>query len=333
MPNQGSSEALFDLVSHGRRGPGRRHRLTAAQIAQISRTVRRVPEVMVKVLSTGTTSVKGVQKHIDYIGRKGELDLETADGQKIRGEDVGNSLDDWDLDIDEHRQREGLESANGREPPRLIHKLMFSMPPGTPPDKVLGAVRNFCREEFALKHRYVMALHTDEPHPHVHVVVKAMSEQGKRLNIKKPMLREWRGKFASQLRALGVEANATDRFVRGVTTRALRDGTYRAALRGDSRQMRDRTQIAARALATGTLQLEAGKAKMMQTRTAMENGWSAVSEILLAEGQAPLAAQVQRFADRVPAADTDLERAVARLQRRDLVTPLRESMPDPFISR
>ena len=163
MPSHGSNEALFELVSLGRRGPGRRDRLTPAQIAQISRTVRRVPEVMVKVLSTGTTSVKGVQKHVDYIGRKGELDLETDDGQKLRGEEARNLLDDWDLDIDEHRQREGLESANGREPPRLIQKLMFSMPPGTPPDKVLGAVRNFCREEFALKRRATLRIRALAP--------------------------------------------------------------------------------------------------------------------------------------------------------------------------
>jgi len=52
------------------------------------------------------------------------------------------------------------------------------MPAGTPPNKVLAAVKNFAREEFGLKHRYAMVLHTDEPHPHVHMVVKAMS--GKR---------------------------------------------------------------------------------------------------------------------------------------------------------
>jgi hypothetical protein len=45
------------------------------------------------------------------------------------------------------------------------------MPAGTPPDKVLAAVKNFAREEFALKHRYTMVLHTDVPHPHAHVVV------------------------------------------------------------------------------------------------------------------------------------------------------------------
>jgi hypothetical protein len=78
---------------------------------------------------------------------------------------------------------------------------MFSMPAGTPPDKVLAAVKSFAREEFGLKHRYAMVLHTDEPHPHVHMVVKAMSEQGVRLNIRKSTLREWRREFARHLRA------------------------------------------------------------------------------------------------------------------------------------
>jgi type IV secretory pathway VirD2 relaxase len=92
---------------------------------------------------------------------------------------------------------------------------MFSMPPGTRPEKVLSAVQNFCREEFALKHRYVMALHTDEPHPHAHVIVKSIGDDGRRLNIKKATLREWRVKFAAHLRELGVAANATPRRFRG----------------------------------------------------------------------------------------------------------------------
>src|SRR6185436_21166985 len=99
--------------------------------------------------------------------------------------------------------------------PRLVHKLMFSMPAGTQPDRVLAAVRNFATEEFALQHRYAMVLHTDEPHPHVHMVVKAVSEQGERLNIRKDTLRRWRSEFAEHLRRLGVAANVTERAVRG----------------------------------------------------------------------------------------------------------------------
>ena len=63
---------------------------------------------------------------------------------------------------------------------------MFSMSKGTPPEKLLKAVRVFAREKFALQHRYAMALHTDQGHPHVHLIVKAVSEQGVRLNIRPP---------------------------------------------------------------------------------------------------------------------------------------------------
>ncbi|MDB6104572.1 MAG: relaxase/mobilization nuclease protein [Gammaproteobacteria bacterium] len=63
--------------------------------------------------------------------------------------------------------------AAGRKAPKLVHNLVFSMPKGTPPDKLYQAVRRFASEKFALQHRYAMALHTDQGHPHVHMVVKA----------------------------------------------------------------------------------------------------------------------------------------------------------------
>ena len=68
--------------------------------------------------------------------------------------------------------------------------------------------------------RYAIALHTDEPHPHVHLVLKATAE-GRlyRLNIRKPMLREWRQEFARHLCALGVPAKATRRAERRKTTK------------------------------------------------------------------------------------------------------------------
>ena len=316
MPNPGNSGAPFDLVSHGRRGPGRRDHLSPAQLEQIARTVRRTPEVMVKVLSTGATRVGHVKKHVDYIGREGELDLQTDDGEKLRGDAASELLEDWNLDVEENRQHSDLRSTNRREPPRLVHKLIFSMPAGTPPSKVLTATQSFCREEFALKHRYVMALHTDEPHPHVHVVVKAMSEQGKRLNIRKPLLREWRQKFAMQLRAIGVEANATDRFIRGVTTPQKRDPIYRAARRGESRHWRGRMDAVARELSAGKLHVEPAKSQLMQTRTAMENGWLAVGDLLLAQGHRQLAAHVQRFVDQLPSPRTEKEWLAHQLHNR-----------------
>ena len=132
------------------------------------------------------------------------MEIETDDGQRLSGKGVEKELlEDWDLDLEEHRRKADLESRSSRPPPKLVHKLMFSMPAGTPPDKVLAAVKNFAREEFGLKHRYAMVLHTDEPHPHVHMVVKAISEQGVRLNIRKATLREWRKGIRSTLARAG----------------------------------------------------------------------------------------------------------------------------------
>jgi hypothetical protein len=214
---------LLDLVSYGRSGPGASGRLSPVQIDHIRRTVQRVPEVMVKVLSSGSSNLKAVGGHIDYIGRKGALELETDDGNRIQGRDAGQALlDDWDLDIDELRPWADLGPTNVRKPPKLVHKLIFSMPAGTPPEKVEAAVRSFAREEFALKHRYAFVLHTDEPHPHVHLLLKATNEQGVRLNIKKETLRHWRSEFARNLREMGVAANATERAVRGRARRRRR---------------------------------------------------------------------------------------------------------------
>jgi hypothetical protein len=163
----GGGERWLDIGSYARHGPGRRDRLSPAQIEGIARTVHRTPEVMVKVLNRGGQNLGAVARHLDYLIRKGELEIETDEGERLKGQGAeAELLDDWDLDLDEERRTADLKARGAGNPPKLVQKLMFSMPPGTPPQKVLAAVRNFAREEFGLKHRYAMVLHTDEPHPH-----------------------------------------------------------------------------------------------------------------------------------------------------------------------
>jgi hypothetical protein len=303
------SEPLFDLASYARPGPGRRDRLSPGEIAQISRTVRRVPEVMVKVLSRGGQDLKAVGRHIDYLRDRedGEREVETDDGRQLSVQNVTKELiEDWDLELEARRNRSDLSARQGGSK-KLVHKLIFSMPAGTPPDKVLAAVKNLAREEFGLKHRYAMVLHTDEPHAHVHMVLKAVSEQGVRLHIRKQTLRHWRREFAKHLRALGVEANATDRAVRGETRQAKKDGIYRAGLRGESTYLRARTESVAAELLKGGLRREPGKSKLTETRRQMERGGHAASEILKAQGQVELAAQLQQFVSRTPPPLTERE--------------------------
>lgn len=318
MASARGSEPLFDLASYGRRGPGRRDRLSPGEIAQITRTVRRAPEVMVKVLSRGGQNLKAVGRHIDYLRDRegGELEVEMDDGRRLSGEGVTKELmEDWDLELETHRSRSDL-SARGDGSRKLVHKLLFSMPPRTPSEKVLAAAKNMAREEFGLKHRYAMVLHTDEPHPHVHMVLKAVSEQGVRLHIKKATLRHWRSEFARNLRLLGVDANATERAVRGKIRKAKKDGIYRAGRRGDSSYVHAQTDVVAAELLQGNLRLGPGKAKLLRTRREIERGWRTASEILVSQGHANLAAQVRLFASQMPTPLTEQEYVAEKLLER-----------------
>jgi Relaxase/Mobilisation nuclease domain len=298
---------LLDIVSYGRGGPKGGIRLSADQIAVIDRTARRVPETMVKVLPKDSNNLRSVARHLNYIGRYGKLELETDDGERIQGKEAGwRLLEDWDLDLEKDR-RESRLAAVTRRSPKLVHKIMLSMPPGTPAKGVLEAVRNFAREEFALRHRYALVLHTDEPHPHVHLVVKAVSERGVRLNIRKATLREWRREFARRLREQGIAANATERAVRGETRMHKTDGIYRATIRGDSTHTRARAEAVASEILNGNLRTEAGRSKLIETRSDVERGWRAASNILIAQGHPEIAAHIHRFVTQMPPPRTENE--------------------------
>jgi hypothetical protein len=298
---------LLDVACYGRPGAGHRP-LTKVEIEHISRTVRRVPEVMVKV-SGGARTMRGVAAHLDYIGRGDRGEVQTDDAERLQGRGFEKALlEDWDLDLDEHRRHTQRAIAAGRKPPKLVHNLVFSMPKGTPPEKVFRAVKVFGREKFAMRHRYAMALHLDRGHPHVHMVVKAVSEQGVRLYIRPHTLREWRRDFAQSLRDLGVEASATERAVRGEPRTVKRDGVYRALLRGQSTHMRVRAEAVARELATGGLMPEPGQRMLLETRRAVIDGWRGLADRLERDGNAQLAGAVRRFAEIMPPPLTEKER-------------------------
>jgi predicted transcriptional regulator len=321
MPRQlidvGGAKPLLDIASYARRGPGRRDRLSQDELEVITRTVRRTPEVMVKVLSRGGQDLKSVGRHLAYLNRGGEVEIETDDGQHLSGKGVEKELlEDWDLDLEEHWRKADLESRASRPRPKLVHKVMFSMPAGTPPDKVLAAVKNFAREEFGLKHRYAIVLHTDEPHPHIHVVVKAVSEHGMRLNIRKATLREWRREFARHLREQGIAADATERAVRGETRTRKLDGIYRAAQRGESNHWKHRVALAAREPAEGGPRSEPSLARLQETRRKVREGWHAVAKVLHAQDDPELVRLVRDFVANMPPVLTErqliLQQIVAR---------------------
>jgi hypothetical protein len=282
-----------------------RDRFTPHDIEQIRRTVRRAPEVVVKVTGGGR-KIRAVAAHFSYISANGEHEIETDEGERVSKEGHKALLKDWHLELSAGQYR---EEHSGRSGVKLVHNIVLSMPYPTPPEKVLAAAKTFAREKFALQHRYAMALHTHQHHPHVHLVVKVEGECGRRLHIHKALLREWREDFAQMMRQQGIAANATSRVVRGHSKRAARDEAFRLWGRKNSRALHGQLLSIGKELAkTGTIR-DPARGKLLETRRAVVAGWEAVARVLDAQDEVILAGDVRYFASHLlPRVLTDRER-------------------------
>ncbi len=176
--------------------------------ARIAATVRRAPQVMVKVTGGGR-GMRAIAAHFRYISKNGKLDIEDDRGEVLKGANAVRDLaDDW-------RFAGGLipeEAGPGAR--REALNIMLSMPRGTDPLAVQRAAREFARLELA-GHKYVMVLHDHQANPHVHISVRAEGRNGRMLNPRKADLHRWRESFAEKLRELGIEAEASRRAIRG----------------------------------------------------------------------------------------------------------------------
>lgn len=284
---------------------------------------------MVKV-SGGGKSAAGVQAHFAYIDRHGNLEVHTDEGERLQGKDVAAHLiDDWNLDAGKGQYRPALKAGEKDTRPKQVHNVVFSMPAGTPPEKLLAATQNFARKKFADKHRYAMVLHTDHRHPHVHLVVKARGEKGERLYIRKATLRQWRADFASELRELGVAANATPTALRGRPKSSKLDGIYRALKRGQSTFVRRKVEGVVEELRRGRLTPEPGRRKLLATRAKVVEAWEAAAVLLRANGQEDLAKDVEAYVQRMPVVVTEKEGVAKGLLSQVLTRSSRARAAEP----
>lgn len=159
---------------------------------------RKPPEVMVKISGFGFSS-SHTANHFDYISRNGKLELEDETGLVYQEQQSIHQLaNDWN-DSDFQQQRRTRHSTH----------LVLSMPNGTEPKYVKQAVRSFAKKNFSGNHQYVFALHTDTDSPHVHLTIKNLGFDGRRLHVRKGLPQMWREQFAEELERLGVAAEAT----------------------------------------------------------------------------------------------------------------------------
>ncbi|MFC6807242.1 relaxase/mobilization nuclease domain-containing protein [Methylophaga thalassica] len=121
-----------------------------------------------------------IASHIEYIAREGEEVLENDKGELFKGrENLESAYSDWIKDIESFPKEKSSKTS------RDVMHLMLSMPAGTDPEKVRDAARNFAKKAFSENHEYLFALHTDQPHPHVHLAVKMLGFNNKKLDPKK----------------------------------------------------------------------------------------------------------------------------------------------------
>uniref|UniRef100_UPI00402B4581 relaxase/mobilization nuclease domain-containing protein n=1 Tax=Methylomonas sp. SPW-1 TaxID=3438877 RepID=UPI00402B4581 len=327
----------LDLISRGRKGPSARPLFDPSSpesMASLQRTLDRVPEVMVKVTGGGRDP-ETAEAHIDYIDRKGELEVLTDEGEFLKGKDVSAHLvKDWKLDTVIHqRHRDAPLPGEKDKRAKLVHNIVLSMPQGTPPQKVLEAAEFFARENFALSNRYAMVLHdpaTDPKrdktesgkNPHVHLVVKAVSETGERLYIRKDTLQIWREQFAQALRDRGIEANATPAAIRGKGKSSAKTAIHQHQERIEqwrsgthdkqskpvaSTLLQGRVEQVINELINGVTPDLTGKEKLKATRQTVMESWVATENALREAGFSEKADQVVEFIKTLPPVKSDYD--------------------------
>ena len=159
--------------------------------------VRQSPQVMVKVTGRSKTA-KGVAAHLDYIGREGHVEMRDQDGEVVARELIPELAEDW-----------GDTASGGPRASTKAVAITFSMPAGTDARSVRIAVRDTLKREIGTNNDYVMALHTDTAHPHVHALIRGEGRDGRTYNPRPDDLARLREGFRRELNARGIEAEAT----------------------------------------------------------------------------------------------------------------------------
>ncbi|MCC7266881.1 MAG: hypothetical protein IT546_06015 [Caulobacteraceae bacterium] len=178
--------------------------------ARLERIARGAPEVFVRVTGRPRTQ-RALADHLNYISRGGVLELKGPGGLMLKGREEADALaDGWAFVAGRDTQ--------GRAKTPMALSVVFGLPPGHDPQLVERAAQAFVEREF-MGHDHVLVAHTDRPHPHVHVLVRWLGEGGHRLPSHRNAALAWREGFAAEVRSLGVEAEASPRWARGVMRR------------------------------------------------------------------------------------------------------------------
>ena len=187
------------LPKSGRRRAGR----WTGSLGQRARASRGLPQAVVKI-SSYSHSAGAVWDRVNYVGRDGELEVETANGETLDQVQLEQMVEDWSEETEKRTRRQISMSA------------VVSFPKGVDEAKATEAARQFFQEAFAENHDYVFAAHTDAKQFHVHVVVQSAGHDGKQLRIRRDDIQDLRLLLAEKAHEQGIELDASPRWARGL---------------------------------------------------------------------------------------------------------------------
>lgn len=160
-------------------------------------------EVIVRV--TGRTkSVRTLGAQLVYNARGGRLDAEHSSGRVLHGNAELHVLRDrW--------AEENSVLARHPSCPTQSLGVVLSMPAGTDAAAVRAAAVAWAHQHLSPRTEWLATVHHDRAHPHAHVAIRAVQDDGRRIAASPAQIQQWRESFARGLQSLGIEAHATPR--------------------------------------------------------------------------------------------------------------------------
>lgn len=169
-------------------------------------------QAVIKVTGHKTSS-GGLKAHVDYISRRGGIEVENETGEIFKGEERDNGFSDWVVDHEE-RMRESMINADKWKSGRIASSIVFTSPEETDTETLKAVVREFAQKHFGDR-RYIFAVHAPDtevdpskvtPNPHIHLVVENVSPDAeKALEIEPETLRAWRRDYGDIAKEHGIK--------------------------------------------------------------------------------------------------------------------------------
>ena len=187
-----------------------------------------------RISSAGTHHPRQLAGQLAYINGKSQEVFGSAvdygSGKALSDGDVADLIKDWSSNWQQGKQRRTGQTSH----------MVMSFPTHVTARQASMITQDWCREMFEERTitddtwRYYAALHTDQAHPHVHIVLNNMGDHGewfymgKNHHFSPDMMRE---RIAEIAQGYGVYLDASTRLERGVVEYAPSSGEVQRAKR------------------------------------------------------------------------------------------------------